>query len=1061
MPITYDFIFIKSMLIASVLLFFGGTSIFAQQTDIKRSHALSSNDHIMISPSQIQATGTLNILAVRVSFLPDDNRLTSGNGTFEPGSLPYLEENDTSIDPLPHDQAYFEAHLEFAKNYFEKVSGGQLSVDYEVLPDIYQLDQQMEYYSPTGENFTNEKLALLARDVWQKVEEHGGFDATGLNPQNTAFVIFHAGVGRDIELTGTSLDKTPQDIPSLYLSTQSLANLLNDPNFNGFPVNNGSFRITNSLILPRTLSRRGVDVSDSEFVLQLSTNGLITATLGSHLGLPDLFNTQTGASGIGRFGLMDGAAIFSYSGLFPPEPSAWEKIYLGWTSPFEIDMSTSSPVQLSASSLHQTNSSVAKHALSNSEYFLVENRHRDTENDGAILTIRQPDGTEIQQRYDNSDEAFVNQASGFEEELTPGVLVNVDNFDWSLPGGLDRGPDEEPGTPDDRLLNGGMLIWHIDEAIIQQQISGGGVNANPERRGVDLEEADGAQDIGRPIDGQTTNFSTGTAFDFWWAGNDASVISTQGDTLSLYENKFGSDTHPNNDSNSGAPTFFEFYDFSGIGPTTTFRVRGVDEGVIESVMQANLPGDQAFTPQNDSYWNSYPLSLATFSAQQDSFLVIPTGQTTYALQINSQSSTFHDFQTGAPQQPYAGQSLILAEKPGNDSSIINAWRWDGSKWQNEWTNSARANSGFLSSQSDDILLLDFTDQRFNLTDGSPLSELSTPQQQSATVGGNYAILSQNELRVEGTDVNTSVMAGSSRKYTGGLQLTSGQNLFYLMEDDAFYLIDPQSENPKRLLFESENYGWPAFADFDHDNRLDILFVNNRQNRLDAVNANGAFLNSFPIHVPQGAQFTGTPLVTDLDGDQSLDLIATVQDSVSMNLIAYNQNGTMKEGFPLYLGAVTQMGNQPIHPVIFGEKLYAVSHEGDLKAWRFPALQDTRWGSRYGNEPFNKVTGRLNESDPPQMPSSILVDSETYNWPNPAQDETYIRYQTSGSGSVEIRIITASGRVIFDEDFETSGGAPEEQRISTAEWGSGIYLAQVTATVNGQESSKLIKIAVVH
>ena len=42
-----------------------------------------------------------------------------------------------------------------------------------------------------------------------------------------------------------------------------------------------------------------------------------------------------------------------------------------------------------------------------------------------------------------------------------------------------------------------MLIWHIDESIIQQRIaSGRGINDDPLEKGVNLMEADGAQDIG-------------------------------------------------------------------------------------------------------------------------------------------------------------------------------------------------------------------------------------------------------------------------------------------------------------------------------------------------------------------------------------------------------------------------------------------------------------------------------------------------------------------------------------------------------------------------------------
>ncbi|MFH5883197.1 T9SS type A sorting domain-containing protein [Halalkalibaculum sp. DA3122] len=1060
-PGSHHFFPVKSVLLSGMLLLLGISPAYGQQ-NIERSRPLSTNEHVDLSTRQT-GSGTLNIVAVRVAFQPDSNRLTSGNGTFQPGSLPYLENNEVSIDPLPHNRSYFEAHLEFAKNYFERVSGGALSVDYRVLDDVYHLEQKMEFYAPTGERFTNEKLALLARDTWQAVETAGGFNTTGLNPQNTAFVIFHAGVGRDIQLTGTSLDITPQDIPSLYLSTESLAGLLEDPAFEGFPVNNGTFNVSNSLILPRTLSRRGVDVTETEFVLQLSTNGLICATLGSHLGLPDLFNTRTGASGIGRFGLMDGAAIFSYNGLFPPEPSAWEKTYLGWISPFNIDLDSPSPISLTATSLRSPSRSAARHALSSREYFLVENRHRDPARDGATLTIRQPDGSELQTSFDNYDEAFVNQESGFEEELPPGVLVDIDNFDWSLPGGLDRGADGEPGTSDDRLLNGGVLIWHIDEAVIEQQIAENGVNANTRRQGVDLEEADGAQDIGRPVEGQNTNFSNGTAFDFWWADNDASVITALGDTLSLYENRFGPDTRPNNNSNSGAASFFEFYNFSSPGSVATFHARRTGRETVQpvSLPEENLPEGQTYTSGSDYHWKSYPLSISGYASREDSFLVIPSRSTTYALQLNEPAATLFDFQTGPPQQAYVGSTLVLADKPEQDDITIAAWSWDGNQWQNRWRNTGVPNQGFLSSDSDHILYLDFTDHRYNMSDGTRLTDLEAPQQRASKLGGGYSFLSQNELRIEGSSFRLSLPSGSARLYTGALKLTSDRSLFYLAEDDFFYLIDPEAENPRQLLFKSPNYGWPAMADFDDDNRLDFLFVNHEQNRLDALNANGAFLGGFPLTPPQGAQFTGTPLITDLDGDQSLEVIAVVQDSVSMNLAAYNQQGEMIPGFPLYVGPAVQAGHQPVHPVIFGTRLYAVSHRGDLKAWALPRLQDTRWGSRYGNEPYNKVTGRISGSAPPEATSSILVRSETYNWPNPARDETHIRYQTSGPGEVKIKIITVSGRIIFDQRFDVRGGSPEEQRISTAGWGSGIYLARVTANVNGKKASKLVKIAVVH
>ena len=102
--------------------------------------------------------------------------------------------------------------------------------------------------------------------------------------------------------------------------------------FSGFPVSDGTFNINNSMIIPETESRE-IEIIGGSVLYQISINGLLAASVGSYIGLPDLYDTETGLSAIGRFGLMDGQAIFAYNGIFPPEPSAWEKIYMGWAQP--------------------------------------------------------------------------------------------------------------------------------------------------------------------------------------------------------------------------------------------------------------------------------------------------------------------------------------------------------------------------------------------------------------------------------------------------------------------------------------------------------------------------------------------------------------------------------------------------------------------------------------------------------------------------------------------------------------------------------------------------------
>ncbi|MEP1150852.1 MAG: T9SS type A sorting domain-containing protein [Balneola sp.] len=1033
---------------------------YAQQILPKKSHSISLSNDVV---SSIPTTGTLNIVAVMIEFQPDDNDLTSGTGIFE-GGLPYLENDPTNIDPLPHNQSYFEAHLDFANNYFQRSSDGQLDLNYQMIPTVYRLDKEMKEYSPTGKTFTNEKLAEFIVDSWTKVEESNGFDdinLTGLDPDNTAFIIFHAGIGRDIELVGTSLDITPQDIPSITLKKNDLLSLLDQPSFDGIPVANGTFRVTNSLIIPRTESRRGLDVQENEFVFPLSINGLLCASIGSHLGLPDLFNTETGESGIGRFGLMDGASFFSYQGLFPPEPSAWEKVYLGWVSPFQVTEETIGDVALSAASSNDLNN-IARYNLSSSEYFLLENRHRDLNNDGVTLTIRKNDGTEVQQTFENDNDTFLYQESDFDDLFEQGVLVDVSDFDWSLPGGLDIGADNTQGTSDDRVLNGGILIWHIDESVIAKKIAQNvGVNSDPDHRGIDLEEAEGSQNIGLPLSGALDNSAAfGIPFDFWWSGNNFTVL-TQGNEIQLYKNEFSPQTFPNTNSNSGAKTFVRFYDFSDNLPTASFKIEKfttLDFG-FDQVLNLTQNTADFFTEPN-SYHDFYPLSIGLHTSGVDSFVVIPKTENISAIRINVPSNPTYVISNPTNQQPLLGQHFITASNPVTAPNfLVTAYEWNsGSEdFDQIWQVDTTANNAFVSSQDGDSLFLDFTDIALDINTGANLPKQSTVPFQSEFVNNESASINGQTVSFNNSSISNYLSLSNNRLYSGVIKGES-ENAYYIFEDEAFILADPAKSDPFTILFREDGAQWPAISEDFEFFRVDRI-----HNTVNGYNRNGAILNNTPINAPEGFSFIGTPLLADITGDNDQDIIVVGQDEFSLNIFAFEKNGTLIEGFPLFVGEIVDQQVQPIHPAFVGNTLYAVSHVGDIKAWKFRNFTTSQWPTRYGKNRFNKVSADINPSTSNNGNQSFttLNKDETYNWPNPADEETNLRFQVKDAGQVEINIITQSGQLIFKNSYTVNGGAPEEVILNTSNWASGAYFAMVKATVDGKSESKLVKIAVIH
>jgi len=89
-----------------------------------------------------------------------------------------------------------------------------------------------------------------------------------------------------------------------------------------------------------------------------------------------------------------------------------------------------------------------------------------------------------------------------------GSVVDVSNYDWAIIGQTDSTKKYD---------GGGILIWHIDENVIQDGLSTNSINVNLDHRGVDLEEADGAKDIGQFYESMTAGSGTETGWplDCW------------------------------------------------------------------------------------------------------------------------------------------------------------------------------------------------------------------------------------------------------------------------------------------------------------------------------------------------------------------------------------------------------------------------------------------------------------------------------------------------------------------------------------------------------------------
>ncbi len=144
---------------------------------------------------------------------------TYGDGKFE--SIYSQDYGQTILDPLPHDKTYFENHLKFVQNYYKKVSNGKLNVSYTVLDNILTVSKTMRNYTPDIDDINNlTPVAEYLKEVWTLADvKYPNFNYEDYD----LFLVFHAGVGKDISLPGSLGNE--RDLPSVYMNDNSLKNV--------------------------------------------------------------------------------------------------------------------------------------------------------------------------------------------------------------------------------------------------------------------------------------------------------------------------------------------------------------------------------------------------------------------------------------------------------------------------------------------------------------------------------------------------------------------------------------------------------------------------------------------------------------------------------------------------------------------------------------------------------------------------------------------------------------------------------------------------------------------
>lgn len=528
------------------------------------------------------------VIAIMVEFEQDNSPFTSGDGLFldslniQMVSDPSLDRcNQFILDRPPHDVNYFSSQIEAVSNYYKSASNDNLNIQSQIILNpnnekgYYRLNKIMESYSYSDRDLSalfKESLELAKEDIELYLESN-----PDINFEDIIFTVFHAGIGQDFSFP--TFDPTVYDIKSAYLEPEMFDGL-------SFPIINNN-QVSSGILLPETQNMiffsSVEDIfygEDSYCDYQLGMTGTFSFLMGYALGLPPLFNTETGDPGIGIFGLMDYGSN-NGRGVIPSLPSPWTRILMNWNNSINLTSDASLTQSLVTNIMSEQ---IFRFDISDNEYYLIENK-LNTFDDGLsikdiVSNFNGPyeDGI-FPDSYNNWFDAIIasNDTYDIFQFSEDSIITNIKNYDLGLP-------------------QSGILIWHIDEPNGNVN---DGINNNPNNKAIAIEEADGALDIGFESYALFSNDdpTSGTKWDFWFKGNEAyhyannipyecyspetysiieagySVECINSGGLWLKTEKFDSFSTPNSNINDNIKSFFSFDIIDSISNNTKVKIQ--------------------------------------------------------------------------------------------------------------------------------------------------------------------------------------------------------------------------------------------------------------------------------------------------------------------------------------------------------------------------------------------------------------------------------------------------------------------------------------------------------
>jgi len=924
-------------------------------------------------------------------------------------------------DSLAHNTAFFERWMLHLTDFYADASHDAYHISYAVYPNVYTLNHTMAYYGQDTSERSDLRREQMVADLVQAADadiDFGDYDA---------IIVFHAGSGQESDINSIRTS----ELWSTFLSRPDFQEAFDPENdaYPGLATNDGVF-VREAVLVPESEFQDyfpGPGQQNAEYYI-FSLYGVLCHQFGHQIGLPTLFDNVSAngvSQGVGNWCLM-GTGVWNANGNVPAQLSAWCRYYLGWETAQTITTNTTD-LPLDYFLDHTAPAPrLYKLPISAREYFLIENR---------------------QQNTDNSIDPYNGQPSYTFNLLPPGEQDYYPDYpelpyfnfmenrykgcewDFFLPG---LGGPVLPG--EQFVTDGsGMLIWHIDENVINEcfdaEFNNNHVNGDALHKGVDVEEADGIQHL-----------DTGV-FDYYKYGSPYDSFRPDNNSY------FGDSTVPGDPNQLlHLPTSACYY--GGI-PLQVFDIDYVAVGAKRMKFSVTFLN---FLGANYTGTNNLDACSVDFDndGQNEIFYPQPNGD----LYIWKDEQLMAGYPvTGLPDitKDYVWDSTAFylpCELPNGNERTARAYRFTSSGVTQVFEQSSARNYWAASLVSADTRLLlpvntcDPTTSLFSTASISIVNKATLAVEHTITLADSICtnlVCYQNKVYILGHaspehtltvyDMQTSATSqyptcipadSTIVAISAAILFPDADGDLVIQTPYSYYLIDLQGNTrdgyPKSLPFYS--YSPVVISDSDGNGRLDMMFGG--ENSFAVMDyAGDNLLTMYDGITPTDTlKITSGILPINLDTDSQVEYLGAFSRN---RLIAYDTNLRCMSGFPVSFGERSR--HLPFIHRASDNKVYAwlATDNGNIYKALLPdqALSglDPKWSCKYAN--LQRTASREDTNLPnAYLSNQTFVPQETYVFPNPLRTiyapKLTFQIMTSQDAEVEVNIYDISGKKIHHQ-----------------------------------------------